>query len=284
MLAELGAVTLRRDAPVLRPLDLGREIARGTEAIRAGERVRDPAQRQRLRRDDLADAVGRVLVQLAERRGVERARATPGAPSAASRERSSPAALSVNVTARISSARNAPVVTWFAMRCVIVVVLPEPAPARMHTGPRTASTARRCSEFSSTRSLGPRIGRDRYRKRARRCDSCTVELQRRSSWTCARADALRLAEHRVIRRDELERLALLDEPLQLAQLARRATRDRSAPARRRGSSDATVGSADSSSFQSNSCSFSPGRTPVMRIAMSRSGTLPERRIMFSASS
>src|SRR6266545_3404090 len=75
---------------------------------------------------------------------------TPGAPSASSLARNSPAALSVNVTARISSARKAPLVTWFAMRCVIVVVLPEPAPARMQTGPRTASTARRCSGFSST--------------------------------------------------------------------------------------------------------------------------------------
>src|SRR6266545_7858981 len=75
---------------------------------------------------------------------------TPGAPSASSLARNSPAALSVKVTARISSARKAPLVTWFAMRCVIVVVLPEPAPARMQTGPRTASTARCCSAFSST--------------------------------------------------------------------------------------------------------------------------------------
>jgi hypothetical protein len=53
--------------------------------------------------------------------------------------------LSVKVTARIWSAANTPDATWFAMRRVIVVVFPEPAPARMHTGPRTASTARRCS-------------------------------------------------------------------------------------------------------------------------------------------
>ncbi len=72
---------------------------------------------------------------------------TPVAPSAANRPRISPAALSVNVTARIWSARNAPLRTWFAMRRVIVVVFPEPAPARMQTGPRTASTARRCSGF-----------------------------------------------------------------------------------------------------------------------------------------
>ena len=41
---------------------------------------------------------------------------------------------------------------------------------------------------------------------------------------------------------------------------------------------------DLASFHSTSCSFSPARTPVTRIATSRSGTLPERRIMFSASS
>ena len=76
---------------------------------------------------------------------------TRSTPSAASRERISPAALSVKVTARICSDRNAPVATWFAIRCVIVVVLPEPAPARMQTGPRTASAASRCSGFSPPR-------------------------------------------------------------------------------------------------------------------------------------
>ena len=70
---------------------------------------------------------------------------TPCAPSRASRSRISVAALSVKVTARISPGANVPVATWLAIRRVIVVVLPEPAPARMHTGPRTASTARRCS-------------------------------------------------------------------------------------------------------------------------------------------
>jgi hypothetical protein len=55
--------------------------------------------------------------------------------------------LSVNVTARIARAANVPLATWFAIRRVIVVVFPEPAPARMQTGPRTISTARRCSGF-----------------------------------------------------------------------------------------------------------------------------------------
>src|SRR5262249_18592395 len=57
-----------------RPLDLGGEIGRGPEAIRTRQRVGDPAQGQRLRREDLADAVGRVVVQLPERGRVEGSR------------------------------------------------------------------------------------------------------------------------------------------------------------------------------------------------------------------
>ena len=88
----------------------------------------------------------------------------PSTPRAPSRARISPAALSVNVTARISPAENAPVATWLAIRRVIVVVLPDPAPARMHTGPRTASTARRCSAFNPakiTSDTGPTYCRAR---------------------------------------------------------------------------------------------------------------------------
>ena len=80
---------------------------------------------------------------------------TPSTPSASSRRRISPAALSVKVTARISSERNAPEATCCAIRRVIVVVLPEPAPARMQTGPRTASAARRCSGFSPSSTEPP---------------------------------------------------------------------------------------------------------------------------------
>ena len=76
---------------------------------------------------------------------------TPVTPRSSRRPRISPAALSVNVTARICEAWNAPDATWFAIRRVIVVVLPDPAPARMQTGPRTASTARCCSALSSIR-------------------------------------------------------------------------------------------------------------------------------------
>ena len=45
--------------------------------------------------------------------------------------------------------------TCHAIRRVIVVVFPEPAPARMQTGPRTASAARRCSGFSPSRITEP---------------------------------------------------------------------------------------------------------------------------------
>ncbi len=59
---------------------------------------------------------------------------------------------------------KAPVSTWFAIRRVIVVVLPEPAPARMQTGPRTASTAARCCGFRSAKTSTPprlRAGQDK---------------------------------------------------------------------------------------------------------------------------
>ena len=80
---------------------------------------------------------------------------TPSTPSRASRARISPAALSVKVTARIWSERTAPDETCQAIRRVIVVVFPEPAPARMQTGPRTASAARRCSSFRPSRITEP---------------------------------------------------------------------------------------------------------------------------------
>ena len=67
----LGAIALDGDAAVLRPLDLGREIARGAELERRRERVRDLAQRERLRGQDPPDALGCEVPQLAKRRRVE---------------------------------------------------------------------------------------------------------------------------------------------------------------------------------------------------------------------
>ena len=87
---------------------------------------------------------------------------TPSTPSAASRARSSPAALSVNVTATTSAGANAPLATCQAIRRVIVVVLPVPAPARMQTGPCVASTAARCSSFSPAKICSASTDRPPY--------------------------------------------------------------------------------------------------------------------------
>ena len=67
----LGAVALDGNAAVLRPLDLGREIARGAELERRRQRVRDLAQSERLRGQDPPDALGCEVPQLAKRRRVE---------------------------------------------------------------------------------------------------------------------------------------------------------------------------------------------------------------------
>src|SRR5438067_1316542 len=108
----------------------------------------------------------------------------PVAPSACSLLLISPAAFAVKVTARISPGMNAPVATWFAMRRVIVVVFPDPAPARMHTGPRTASTARRWSGLSPSK-----ITRRRYRSGG--TDSVTIlRLLRGDDERLCRADQL----------------------------------------------------------------------------------------------
>ena len=75
-LAALGLrpVALDGNAAVLRPLDLGREIACGAELERRRERVRDLAQRERLRGQDPPDALRCEVPQLPERRRVERSR------------------------------------------------------------------------------------------------------------------------------------------------------------------------------------------------------------------
>src|SRR5438105_12252041 len=131
---------------------------------------------------------------------------TPAAPSAASRSFSSPAALSLNVTAMICAGANAAPATCCAIRRVIVVVFPVPAPARMHTGPRTASAARRCSGFSpsrgSTRAPYPRLRRD------------SVPLVQRvlEHRLAARSD--RLCDHRAELGDERQGVTFVDEALE----------------------------------------------------------------------
>ncbi len=66
------AVAVRADPPVLRPFDLRREVAGGPEPVRAGQAVRDLAERQRLRRQDPPHLVGPEMAQLTEGGGVER--------------------------------------------------------------------------------------------------------------------------------------------------------------------------------------------------------------------
>src|SRR5581483_1110397 len=134
---------------------------------------------------------------------------TPLTPSPPSRARSSPAALSVNVTARICGAANAPDSTWCAIRWVIVVVLPEPAPARMHTGPRTASAARRWSAFRPSRAPT----RPPYREPRR----AGVPLVQRVFEDGLGAGADRLPAHRAELRHHPERVGVGDEPLELAE-------------------------------------------------------------------
>ena len=71
------AVGLRGQPPVLRPLDLGGEVARRPEAVRRRQRVPDLAQQQRLGREDPPRAFAARPPQLRQRRRVERARLDP---------------------------------------------------------------------------------------------------------------------------------------------------------------------------------------------------------------
>jgi hypothetical protein len=75
VLAEPIEIGLGRQAPVLRPLDLGREIGRSGELVRHRERVADRAERQHLRREDLQVRHLPEVRELRERGGVEGRRA-----------------------------------------------------------------------------------------------------------------------------------------------------------------------------------------------------------------
>ena len=66
-----------------------------------------------------------------------------GPTSTSTRSRISCAALLVNVMARISLGRACPVPTRWAIRWVSTRVLPEPAPARISSGPSPCRTASR---------------------------------------------------------------------------------------------------------------------------------------------
>ena len=68
---EAAPVALRRQTPVLGPLDLGREIARGPEAVWLRQRVADLAQEQRLGREDSTRPLAASPHELRERGRVE---------------------------------------------------------------------------------------------------------------------------------------------------------------------------------------------------------------------
>jgi hypothetical protein len=70
--AEPLEVRLRRQAPVLSPLDLGGEVAERPELVRRRERAPDRLEHQRLRRQDLPEPVAGEVAELRERRGVKR--------------------------------------------------------------------------------------------------------------------------------------------------------------------------------------------------------------------
>src|SRR5687768_15107840 len=68
------------------------------------------------------------------------------------RARISSAALLVNVTARTSHGLAWPSPTRYAARLVMTRVLPEPAPARISSGPSTCRTASCCSGLRDSRN------------------------------------------------------------------------------------------------------------------------------------
>ena len=67
-------VGVGRQAPVLRPLDLAGQVAERPELVRRRQRAADRLERQRLRRQHLAEPVADEVPELCERCRVERAR------------------------------------------------------------------------------------------------------------------------------------------------------------------------------------------------------------------
>ena len=114
---------------------------RGRNLCGGGKRVRERGDQRSLVVEHLGKRLARVRGpqprELRQRRRVERARL-----HALDAERREPLlqlarGLLGERDREDLRAANAPLATWHAMRCVIVVVLPVPAPARIATGPRT---------------------------------------------------------------------------------------------------------------------------------------------------
>ena len=72
VLAERGEVPLRRDALVLRPLDLAGDVDHGNEPVGLGKGASEGAEDLSLGRQHAPDLVGPEEPELLERRGVER--------------------------------------------------------------------------------------------------------------------------------------------------------------------------------------------------------------------
>src|SRR5215469_11262726 len=105
---------------------------------------------------------------------------SPGMPSSRStRERISPAALLVKVTASRPCGETPSAWMSQAMRCVNTRVLPLPAPASTSTGPSGAVTAARCASFSGLRMGDKSMGGAFY----------TLKTRAYGKGPCAAADA-----------------------------------------------------------------------------------------------
>src|ERR1700679_384690 len=87
----------------------------------------------------------------------QKARAISGPHSLARRARISPAALFVNVTARMRQGATRSHATRFAMRYVMTRVLPLPAPANTRRGPFVWATADACGSLRSSSPIAARI-------------------------------------------------------------------------------------------------------------------------------
>jgi hypothetical protein len=72
VVTEQAEIVVGRDAAVLRPLDLDREVGRGPEAVGPAQGVPDVPQRKRFRGEDALRRLRSEEAQLPERRRVER--------------------------------------------------------------------------------------------------------------------------------------------------------------------------------------------------------------------
>ena len=170
-LGDGGGVVLRADQRRLGPFDLAGQVAHvvgaGVQPGPAGGLGDDGELAVQQLPAGVADHPRPEVLQLAAGRGVERHRLhRAGAGSVV--QRAQPAthfagcALGERHRQHLARGATCPAVTRCAMRRVMVRVLPVPAPASTHTGPRAASTASRCSSSSSSMMRTRRARLDRH--------------------------------------------------------------------------------------------------------------------------